>query len=688
MQEHAVTEKLDGQAPMPTPASQPRDPAAAEQPSGRFLHPSGSRPLAGYTIKRGVGSGGFGEIYYALSDAGKEVALKLIRQHLDVELRGIRQCMNLKHPNLVAIFDIREDDQGNSWVVMEYIHGQCLRDVVAANPQGLPITDVPAWIHGIGAAVAYLHDRGVVHRDVKPGNIFLDEGIVKVGDYGLSKFISCSRRSGQTESIGTVHYMAPEVANGRYGKEIDIYALGIVLYEMLTGRVPFDGESVGEVLMKHLTAPPDVSMLPEPYRRVVARALAKDPDLRYKMVGEMLAELPPGGTGVLSSSAPCSARVSDPAAAPTAGLPPACPGDLRSREWRGQRPRHNEVGPAVTAAVVAEPSHEEPVLRAVTYAYRRAKMRWQKWSVDPEVKTLVAISVGIPLLFLSPELLIVCFMAIVLYGVYRCVRAVVLAIRRPGGTGVSPVLDRCTGKMPVAASVPPPLPPVAQPAPARWARSRDPLAAALLRKSRRQRLTELVQSLLLSGLAATAVWIALIVLQSYRAVTPRPEQAAWILLVSIAGTWTVLVVSKMWEGIAGDAAVRRFILMVVGMGVGVLAAGLAELLLVDLPHEPGFPHPISYPMPSSFYGDHGTPLTLAYVACFGTLFLVLRWWRQADPLRGSRFSLWSLAVSAFVAAVVASAWSFPEPWLVMVAATMSAAVQLCSPCVDRHRNRG
>ena len=102
--------------------------------------------------------------------------------------------------------------------------------------------------------MAYLHDHGIVHRDLKPGNVFSDEGIVKVGDYGLSKFISCSRRSGQTESVGTVHYMAPEIANGRYGKEIDIYALGVILYEMLTGRVPFDGESVGEVLMKHLTA--------------------------------------------------------------------------------------------------------------------------------------------------------------------------------------------------------------------------------------------------------------------------------------------------------------------------------------------------------------------------------------------------------------------------------------------------
>ena len=105
---------------------------------------------------------------------------------------------------------------------------------------------------------------------------------MKIGDYGLAKFISCSRRSGQTESVGTVHYMAPEIANGRYGREIDIYALGIMLYEMLTGRVPFEGESVGEVLMKHLTAEPDLSALDEPYRDIVQRALAKDPERAHQ----------------------------------------------------------------------------------------------------------------------------------------------------------------------------------------------------------------------------------------------------------------------------------------------------------------------------------------------------------------------------------------------------------------------
>ena len=153
---------------------------------------------------------------------------------------------------------MKHDEQDNTWVVMEYATGESLEDVIRRNPQGMPGRRVD-WMHGIAAGVAYLHDHGIVHRDFKPGNIFRDEGQVKLGDYGLSKFISCSRRSGQTESIGTVHYMAPEMSNGRYGKEIDIYALGIILYEILTGRVPFEGESVGEVLMKHLTAEPSLA---------------------------------------------------------------------------------------------------------------------------------------------------------------------------------------------------------------------------------------------------------------------------------------------------------------------------------------------------------------------------------------------------------------------------------------------
>src|SRR5215813_6110488 len=89
----------------------------------RFTYSSGQRPLEGYTLKRGVGTGGFGEVYYGVSDGGKEVALKLVRGNQDVELRGVAQCLNLKHPNLVALFDMKSDNHGDHWVVMEYVAG-------------------------------------------------------------------------------------------------------------------------------------------------------------------------------------------------------------------------------------------------------------------------------------------------------------------------------------------------------------------------------------------------------------------------------------------------------------------------------------------------------------------------------------------------------------------------------------
>src|SRR5690606_6413463 len=99
---------------------------SSETRAPRFVHATGSKPLDGYTIKRGVGRGGFGEVYFATSDAGKEVALKLIRRNLDVELRGVTHCLNLKHPNLIALYDIRTDSMGDQWVVMEYVAGESL----------------------------------------------------------------------------------------------------------------------------------------------------------------------------------------------------------------------------------------------------------------------------------------------------------------------------------------------------------------------------------------------------------------------------------------------------------------------------------------------------------------------------------------------------------------------------------
>ncbi len=256
-----------------------------------FRYKHGDRPLEGYTIQRGVGTGGFGEVYYAVSDGGRQVALKCLHQNPEIELRGVGQCMNLKSPYLVTIFDVKKPANGMAFVIMEYVTGPSLRELLHQNPEGMGSQKAAFFIRELAKGLGYLHDRGIVHRDLKPENIFFEEGCIKIGDYGLSKYISVSRQSAQTISVGTVHYMAPEIGSGRYHRGIDIYALGIILYEMLTGRVPFTGDSFGEILMKHLTVEPDLSGIDPSFRDVIRKALLKNPDERYGCVEDLLEEL-------------------------------------------------------------------------------------------------------------------------------------------------------------------------------------------------------------------------------------------------------------------------------------------------------------------------------------------------------------------------------------------------------------
>src|SRR6476661_808355 len=205
-----------------------------------FQYKHGDRPLEGYTIQRAAGRGGFGEVYQAVSDSGREVALKVVLGYEQIELRGIGHCMNMKSPHLVSIFDVRHNDQGRPFVIMEYISGPSLRQLLDESPSG------------------------------------------------LGKAISTSQHSGQTVTVGTVHYMAPEIGAGRYDRSIDIYAMGAVLFEMLTGTVPHVGSTPTEVLLKHLSAEPDTTGIAEPFATVIKKAMAKDPANRYASVQEMV----------------------------------------------------------------------------------------------------------------------------------------------------------------------------------------------------------------------------------------------------------------------------------------------------------------------------------------------------------------------------------------------------------------
>jgi serine/threonine protein kinase len=254
----------------------------------RFTYRWGQRPLDGFTIKRGLGQGGFGEVYFAVSDGGKEVALKLLlRGRTDTELRGISNCLNFKHPNLVHLYDLKTDERGDHWLVMEYVHGESLSAVLNRNAKGLPADQARDWFLQVAKAVSYLHDHAVIHRDIKPGNVFVEHGVLKLGDYGLSKTVSSASLT-QSANVGTVYYMAPEVGRGSCTKQVDVYACGVMFYEMLTGEVPFRGDSWAEVALRHQTDTPELTRVPPEYLTIIEKALHKKPELRYADMDEMI----------------------------------------------------------------------------------------------------------------------------------------------------------------------------------------------------------------------------------------------------------------------------------------------------------------------------------------------------------------------------------------------------------------
>ncbi len=635
----------------------------------KFTFAPEARPLDGYTIKRAVHRGGFGEVYYALSDAGKEVALKLLNNNLDIELRGVRQCLNLKHPNLVTIFDIKQDSDNDHWVVMEFVSGRGLYEVLQDYPSGMPLEEILFWLGGITAGLSFLHDRGIVHRDLKPANVFQDPGGVKIGDVGLSKYISESCRSAQTQSVGTVYYMAPEVAKGRYGREVDVYAMGIMLYEMITGKVPFDGQTTAEILMKHLTAEPDLTCLPEEIRPVLSATLRKDPDQRTSSIEELERQF---------RNVVATADI-------TAPVPLAKPGSAAA-ERPVERVRSMEAETVVdidTESVQAAPAGVAALVAL--------------WSSIPAPLQWVVGGIVALLILESGTWLPVAVGGMIGGVAYLGYQLLSIFVGEPFSARSTPH-QTAAPSPPVPARQQKTASPAATAAVrgnavparsvARNTRDRVYTPATLRKIAKTHRATDITTSISVS-LAASALVTAAVFLATN--LLKDSAQAVYFAAVTMLAAWALIIPSKIWEGRTGDSFTRRLCLGSLGLGVGFLAAVLPEYLLIS--HDSLFEG--SYKGAPVLIGrvavadGTGSPTVACFMMFFAALFSTRRWWWQVDSFRKARFrvssALFTLVIGIVITGMLQN-FSFPDALGATWALAISAVVQLSAgwtPAEDR-----
>ena len=670
----------------------------------RFSYSSGSRPLNGYTIKRGIGVGGFGEVYFALNDAGKEVALKKIQRNLDIELRGVGYCLNLKHVNLISLWDIQTNEFGESWVVMEYVPGPSLRDVVEANPTGMPLDEVKRWFVSTASGVAYLHEHGIVHRDLKPGNVFCDQDarVIKIGDYGLSKFISCSNRSGQTEAVGTFHYMAPEIGKGEYGKEIDIYAVGVILYEMLTGEVPFEGESTQEIIMKHLTMDPDLSRLPEQYHRVIGKSLRKDPQKRYSSIAEMVRDLPwpeiagsanyivdrhvvgtmdflAGAEAKPKSTAGYNAQVAQHFAdaseasdrlpiKPKAQLPPAILqggfGADKQQVAAVGSPEQAVANLAVSSVTAGDPlsapgnDAHEPMALAVRSGLTDLNCWWNQANVSTPVRLGAIIVVGIVVIQNSTWLLAVLLGLTTVYLLYYAARRYVLSPTSYNASVASKAHRRA---------------------------ERQKIRSKLVSRPAMDQLTELAGSLLIGAVSAIVMnfFVLSIGLKTVhgRGAGMTGTLLSWSIftwqtMLSVLAVWLVLALTKQWTWKPAEFRTRGMALIIAGAAVGAVAFYTASTFEIDLARITIADFSAKQTESLVYTGVAKLP---AFVICFAALFFLTQLGRYTDPLRRTRMSVMNIILSCIVGIVGSQLLNLPLTAVCSFAIVISISIQIASP---------
>ena len=268
-----------------------------------------------YRTLRKLGTGGMANVYLAEDEVlGRRVAIKILDdrhagddQFVERFRREAKNAASLSHPNIVSIYD-RGEAEGTYYIAMEYLDGRSLKELIVARGPA-PVHVAVDYARQILAAIRFAHRHGIVHRDIKPHNVLVDgEGRLKVTDFGIAR-AGASQMTEAGSIIGTAQYLSPEQAKGApVDQTSDLYSVGVVLYELLTGVVPFSGDTPVEIAMKHLSAipePPSVKRaeVPRDLDLVVMRALAKDPAERYHSAEEMDADLRRVSRGVAISPA-------------------------------------------------------------------------------------------------------------------------------------------------------------------------------------------------------------------------------------------------------------------------------------------------------------------------------------------------------------------------------------------------
>ena len=258
-----------------------------------------------YEIIEKVGNGGMATVYKAEDKVLKRnVAVKVLKDEFTTDEEFIKRfeieaqsAARLTHPNIVSIYDVGSEDN-LYYIVMELIRGKTLKEIIVEERGPLPWKWSVNVAIQIASALEMAHKNNIIHRDIKPHNIIITEdGIAKVTDFGIAKAVSNSTITAFGTTIGSVHYFSPEHARGGFtDAKSDLYSLGVVMYEMVTGRVPFDADTPVSVALKHMQEEPEEPIelnpnLPSAVNRIIMKALKKDTTLRYQSATDMLADL-------------------------------------------------------------------------------------------------------------------------------------------------------------------------------------------------------------------------------------------------------------------------------------------------------------------------------------------------------------------------------------------------------------